>query len=84
MEKSLFSAEYALLLQELREARRRAGMTQSDLAARLKTTQSMISKCERGERRLDVIELRTWCRALGLPFTNFLTNLEKALTKQRY
>ena len=39
-------------------------MTQIDMADRLAETQSFVSKCERGERRIDVAELRAFCRAL--------------------
>lgn len=83
MEKSLFSNDYAVLLRELRNARKSAGITQEQLASRLKTTQSVVSKCERGERRLDVVELRFWCRVLRVPFATFLTRFEKAVSKRR-
>jgi transcriptional regulator with XRE-family HTH domain len=83
MEKSLFSNDYAVLLDELRSARKRAELTQGELAANLKTTQSLVSKCERGERRLDVVELRSWCKALGVPFSAFLLRFEKAAAKGR-
>jgi len=51
------SAAYRLFLARLREARRRAGLTQVQAAARLKKPQSYVSKCESGERRVDVVEL---------------------------
>jgi transcriptional regulator with XRE-family HTH domain len=54
-------------------------MSQLDLADRLGETQSFVSKCERGERRLDVLELRTFCRALELSTEAFLRRLERAL-----
>jgi transcriptional regulator with XRE-family HTH domain len=38
------------------EARERAQLTQGELAAVLRRPQSFVSKYERGERRLDVIE----------------------------
>jgi transcriptional regulator with XRE-family HTH domain len=46
--------------------RRRAGLTQVQLARRVGENQSFISKCERGERRIDVVELRGFCRAFGV------------------
>lgn len=79
MEKSVSAKEYKLFLRQLREQRVRAGLTQSDLAARLKETQTFISKCERGERRIDVIELRHFCDAMGVSFTSFLRNLDSLL-----
>lgn len=82
MEKSLFSNDYAVLLREVRNARKSAGVTQQQLASSLKTTQSVVSKCERGERRLDVVELRSWCRALRVPFANFMIRFEKATDKR--
>ena len=79
MEKSLFSSQGEAFLEVLREARERRGMTQVELAAALDETQSFVSKCERGERRLDVLELRTWCSALDLTLSSFVRRLEKRL-----
>ena len=79
MQKSIYSEEYAVLLQKLREARESAGLTQSDAAERMGATQSFVSKCERGERRLDVIELRDWCRSIGASFAEFSKDLDRTL-----
>jgi transcriptional regulator with XRE-family HTH domain len=57
------------------EARKRAGLTQYELAARLKRPQSFVSKFERGERRLDVLEFREVARALGIDPIRFLRRL---------
>ena len=51
------SQEYQRLLQRLRAARRSRDLTQQDVASKLGLTQSHVSKCESGERRIDVIEL---------------------------
>lgn len=69
-------AEQALL-QMLRRMRIDAGVTQADLATRLGVPQSVISKYESGERRLDILELRQVCRALGLSLPDFVRLLEK-------
>ena len=80
-ERSVFSAEYQVFLRHLREVRRRTGLTQVEVGKRLGVAQAIISKCERGERRLDVIELRAYCVALGVPYLGFLTDLEEMLTR---
>jgi transcriptional regulator with XRE-family HTH domain len=82
MEKSTFTREYKILCRELIAARARMGLTQSDLAGRLKETQSEISKFERGERRLDVVQLRRWCRAMGIPLPEFVASFEAALSRK--
>ena len=79
MEKSIFSEEYAVFLRVLRETRTAAGVTQEQLAQRIGNTQSFVSKCERGERRLDLVEVRAFCRAIGIPFTRFVRDFESAL-----
>jgi len=79
MKKSIHSASYQVLLDLLVEAREARGVTQVELAKRLETTQSSVSKVERGERRLDVIELHGWCRALGYPFLTMARQLEARL-----
>lgn len=47
------------------EARKKAGLTQRDLAEKLLKTQSFVAKYEGGERRIDVIEFLTICQAIG-------------------
>ena len=79
MEKTLYHREYRILLDLLKEARLVQDVNQIDLAERLGMTQSMVSKCERGERRLDVIELRRWCQAIDVPFAVFVERFEEAL-----
>lgn len=54
---SVHSAEYREFLRRLRRARYDAGLTQVDVARRLRKPQSYVSKSEAGERRVDVIEL---------------------------
>jgi transcriptional regulator with XRE-family HTH domain len=81
MDKSIFSREYEVLLGELREARRQAGLTQVELARLVEEDQPWVSRIESGERRLDVIELRAICGALGVPFLEFMARLEAALAQ---
>ena len=79
MEKSIFSDDYTLFLQLVRSARKRAGLTQEDVAKRLGKTQSYVSKCERGERRLDIVDVREICRAIGTTLPEFVADFEEAL-----
>jgi len=79
MEKSIYSQEYSLFLELLRKARESKDLTQTEVAERLGQTQSFVSKVERGERRLDIVELRAFCAALGIGFTNFIARIEKTL-----
>ena len=61
----------------LRQIRVEAGLRQTDLARRLAKPQSFVSKYESGERRLDVLELREICDALGLSLIDFVRELEE-------
>jgi transcriptional regulator with XRE-family HTH domain len=81
MLKSRTRREYAAFLRHLREVRERTRVTQVELARRLKSTQSFVSKCERGERRLDVVELRLWCEALGVSLPAFMADLGRKNTR---
>jgi len=77
--KTIHSKDYARCLELFRHVRERQGMTQEQLAERLGVTQSFVSKCERGERRIDVIELRSFCRAMGVSLVSFAAELEQLL-----
>ena len=57
MSKPIHSAQARRLRELLVEYRGRAGMTQADLAERIGRAQTFVSKVEKGERRIDVIEL---------------------------
>ncbi len=67
------------LLVLLRGIRVDAGLTQSELASRLSRDQTFVSKYESGERRLDVLELREVCQAIGTDFVTFIRKLDKDL-----
>ena len=63
--KTLRSGEHRHLCSVLAEAREDAGLTQRELASRLRRPHSFVAKVESGERRLDVIEFVELARALG-------------------
>ena len=65
MPKSVFTDAYASFLEVLIAARKRQGVTQVELGARLGKPQTFISKIERGSRRLDVVEFFGVARAIG-------------------
>lgn len=71
--------QHEKLLALLRQARVDAGLRQSDLAERLGQPQSFVSKYESGERRVDLIELRQICEALGIPFMKFVSMFEESI-----
>ena len=51
-----FDREYRAIIATLQRHRKAAGLTQWDLAHALGTDQSQISKLERSERRLDIVD----------------------------
>lgn len=64
------------MLRVLRDTREQVPLTQLELASKLNVTQVFISKCESGQRRLDLIELRAWCAAMGVSTSDFLNAVE--------
>jgi transcriptional regulator with XRE-family HTH domain len=65
MGKSIHSPQHPKLRELLVAARKKAGMTQAEVAERLGRPQSFVAKYEGGERRLDVIEFMLVARTLG-------------------
>lgn len=70
--------DYVIFREMLTAARVEKGLLQHDIAERLRKTQSYVSKYERGERRLDVIEFLDVARALDINVSDFLKHLGKA------
>ena len=79
MKKTTYLAQRKRLLALLRETRTKAGFTQAELASRLHRDQTFVSKYETGERRLDILELRDVCRAIGIDFKQFIRALDTDL-----
>jgi transcriptional regulator with XRE-family HTH domain len=65
MEKSVHTEAYIALRSQLRAIRQNAGLSQRDLAARLRVPHSWVAKVEIGERRIDLIELCWFALACG-------------------
>jgi len=65
MPKTVFSGAHTHLVELLVAARRKAGLTQTDLAERIGKDQKFISLIERGQRRVDVLEFYVLAKALG-------------------
>jgi transcriptional regulator with XRE-family HTH domain len=66
MVNSVHTPKYRVLLKTLVEARKSKMLSQADLAETLGRVQTFVSKYERGERRLDVIEFIEVANALEL------------------
>jgi len=73
--RSLFSEKYGRFRRLLIKARKEAGLTQVALAQKLSRPQSYVSKYERGERRLDVIEFFEVAQAMRIDPFNVLRTL---------
>jgi len=58
MTKSIYTKEYRKVIERLKKARLEAGLKQIEVAKKLGKPQSYISKIERGERRIDITELK--------------------------
>jgi transcriptional regulator with XRE-family HTH domain len=76
MTKSLFADRYDQFRRLFIEARTAKDLSQRDLALRLDRPQSYVSKYERGERRLDVVEFLQIAEALEIDPFAFLTQLK--------
>ena len=72
MAKSVFTKDYRSLLEQLRKAREAAGMTQNEVAKKLRKPQSFVSKFESGERRIDAIELKQLSKLYKKPLSYFV------------
>ena len=75
MKKALPEQSYAAFTSLLRDERKKVGMTQAKLAKKLRRPQSYVSKYERGDRRLDVIEFIEVAQVIGFDLHEFLQKL---------
>lgn len=81
LSKSRRQHEQDCLLAVLRQLRQASDLRQIDLAGRIGEPQSFVSKYESGERRLDILELRLICAALGITLAALVANLETCIAE---
>jgi transcriptional regulator with XRE-family HTH domain len=71
------SKRYKALIGLLVVRRQAAGMTQSDLAARLGKSQSFVARLETGQRRIIVVEFMTLAKILRFDPYKLISTLER-------
>ncbi len=71
MDERDYQKKYGRFLEKLREARKQAGLTQSEAAQAFGKPQSFISKCESGERRVDIVELSVFAQLYSVKDLSF-------------
>jgi transcriptional regulator with XRE-family HTH domain len=76
----VWNEAYIRFRDSLTDERKKKGITQKQLAIRLGRPQSFVSKYERGERRLDVVEFARVARALGIDPIRFLRRFYREVT----
>ena len=79
MRKKIYIAQRNRMTDLLREVRLETDLTQVELAARIQKDQAYVSRYESGQRRLDVLEVREICQAIGITLEEFVKRLEKVL-----
>ncbi len=72
MTRSRQTKEYAYFVEKLRKAREEAGLTQVEVAKKLKRPQSHISNVESGQQRVDVVELQNFARIYNKDINYFI------------
>ena len=72
MKDATYRHRYAQFLGRLKQARGEVGLTQVEVAKKLKRPQSFVSKIESGERRIDVVELSDLAKIYRRPIDFFL------------
>ncbi len=83
MKKTIKEKQQEKLQMLLRQVRQDKGIRQVELAEKLEVPQSYISKYESGDRRLDILELRQVCIAMGISLEEFIRKLENSLNETK-
>ena len=73
--------DYEIVGAVLAAARRKANLTQAELARRLGKPQSVVSQYEAGKRRLDVVEFVLIARTLGADPVEIFAEIARSVAR---
>ena len=62
MNKTIYTKDHKYLIEQLKKARLETGLNQKEVAKLLGKTQSYVSKIESGQRRIDIIQLKSFAK----------------------
>ncbi len=77
MSRTLRSSRHQVLKDFLVEQRKRAGLTQAEVAKKLRRYQSFVATVEGGQRKIDVVELLAFAEAIGFDPREAIERLAK-------
>lgn len=81
--KSIYSPEWRVLLDWLVNQRKKAGLSQRQLAGKMGVVHSLVGKVEQGERRLDPIELVMYCDGMRADPCKLIKEIQRDLSKNK-
>jgi len=73
MKKAIYSTEHKHIVERLKLARKKANLEQTEVAKKLKVSQSFISKLESGQRRIDLVQLKELAKLYKKPLEYFIS-----------
>ena len=81
MTKTIYAPAYVCLVDQIRNRRQELNLRQEDLAGRLGVNRNWVSKVERRESRLDVLQYVEICKALDIDPASTLRAFTEAVTQ---
>ncbi len=73
--RTIHTKEYKKFLRHLAQARENASLTQAEVAKKLQKPQSFVSKCEQGERTVNVIDLIKFAKIYNVSLDFFFESI---------
>ena len=72
MSRAIYSKDHQYIVEQLKKARKEAGLEQTEVAKLLGKTQSHISKVEAGQRRIDIVSLKEFAKLYDKDINYFI------------
>lgn len=74
--RSIHNKRYKAIIAFIKEKRKATGITQKEMAKKIHLRQNVISKIETCERRMDLLEMLSYCKAINISLSEVIRRLE--------